>query len=156
MLRIALAATLVLAPSLAVAQTGTPPKRIRSVEIMKGQKCPVAERDEVVVCRTIAEPYRIPAALRDEGAASAPQNQSWVNRAATVDQVGREAGGLPNTCSVVGTGGQTGCAQQAASQWAADRRARNAAARASTDTGSDSARGSASVSGSDAGGNTPQ
>lgn len=122
MLRIALIAALIAAP--AFAQDGTPPKRIRSVEIRKGEPCPKASGDEVVVCRTLENPYRIPAELRNEGAAQQPTNQSWVNRAATVDQVSRVAGGLPDTCSVVGTGGQSGCALQAAQAYAADKRAR--------------------------------
>ena len=106
MLRLALVAMLVAGPALA--QQGDPPKRIRSVEIKKGEACPKASGDEVVVCRTIEEPYRIPSELRDEGAAAQPNNQSWVNRAADVDRTSRVAGGLPNTCSVVGNGGQTG------------------------------------------------
>ena len=84
----------------------------------------------MVVCRTVEEPYRIPSDLRDEGAAAEPGNQSWVNRAAEVDRTSRGAAGLPDTCSAVGTGGQTGCFQQQAGQWAADRRARAAEERA--------------------------
>lgn len=124
MLRIAFMAALIVAPSLAAAQDGNPPKRIRSIEIKKGEPCPKASGDEVVVCRTLDEPYRIPSALRDEGAAQQPTNQSWVNRAATIDQVGRVAGGLPDTCSAVGTGGQSGCALLQNQQYAAEKRAR--------------------------------
>ena len=119
------AITLIAAPTLAAAQDGAPPKRIRSFEIKKGEPCPKAvSKDEVVVCRTLEEPYRIPSSLRDEGAKLQATNQSWVNRAATIDQVGRVAGGLPDTCSVVGTGGQSGCALQANQAYAADKRAR--------------------------------
>lgn len=124
MLRIALVAALIAGPALA--QQGDPPKRIRSIEIKKGEPCPTASGDEVVVCRTLEEPYRIPSELRDEGAAAQPTNQSWVNRAATIDQVSKVAGGLPDTCSVVGTGGQSGCALQANRAYAADKRARRA------------------------------
>ena len=127
MLRPLLAAALIVAPAIAAAQSaresGQPPQRIRSVTITRGQKCPPSSTPgEVVVCSTLDEPYRIPAPLRDEGPVAAA-NQSWVNRAATVDQVGRVAGGLPDTCSPVGTGGQTGCAQAYAQQWAAEKRA---------------------------------
>jgi hypothetical protein len=121
MLRLILMSALVAAPSVAAAQDG-PPQRIRSVQITKGQKCPPAAPGEVVVCSTVDEPYRIPRPLRDDGPIAAT-GQSWVNRAATVDQVGRVAGGLPNTCSPVGTGGQSGCASAYAQQWAAERRA---------------------------------
>ena len=50
-------------------------------------------------------------------------NNSWVNRTAVIDQVGREAAGLPDTCSVVGSGGQTGCAMQQMKQYSAEKRA---------------------------------
>lgn len=125
MFRFALIAALLAAPTLAAAQTaanGQPPQRIRSVTVVKGEKCPPAINGEVVVCRTLEEPYRIPAPLRQGEAA--PANQSWVNRAASIDQAGRVAGGLPDTCSVVGTGGQSGCALATAQAYAADRRAR--------------------------------
>ena len=45
-----------------------------------------------------------------------------------IDQVSREAGGLPNTCSVNGAGGQTGCSWQALQQWQAEMRAKKRAA----------------------------
>lgn len=123
MLRLALIAALIAGPALA--QDGAPPKRIRSIEIKKGEACPkAAAADEVVVCRTLEEPYRIPSQFRDEGAAANPTNQSWVNRTAAADQVGRVAGGLPDTCSPVGTGGQSGCALQQAQAFAAEKRAR--------------------------------
>lgn len=144
-----LAAALLLAPTLAGAQTassdqtrtvqqtatdrqaetGRPPQRIRDVELAANQPCPQSSADEVVVCHRNTEPYRIPKALRDEG--SIPANrQSWVNRSAEVDQVSRVAGGLPDTCSPVGTGGQSGCALQGNQQWAAEQRARRAEAAA--------------------------
>lgn len=126
MLRIVFAAALIVLPTIASAQDGDPPKRIRSIQLKPGEACPkAASGDEVVVCRTIENPYRIPTELRDEGAKLQPTNQSWVNRAATIDQVGRVAGGLPDTCSPVGTGGQSGCALQANQAYAADKRARS-------------------------------
>ncbi|WP_334004542.1 hypothetical protein [Sphingomonas aerolata] len=90
-----------------------------------GQKCPTSTNGEIVVCSTLDQPYRIPKELRDT-APIAAQNQSWVNRAATVDQVGRVAGGLPDTCSPVGTGGQSGCALARARAYSAERRAQAA------------------------------
>jgi len=122
MIRIVLALATLATPALAVAQDGAPPNRIRSVTIAPGQKCPSSTADEVVVCRRAEEPYRIPPALRDSGPIAA-QNQSWVNRAAQLDQASRVAAGLPNTCSPIGTGGATGCSLQAAQAYARDRRA---------------------------------
>lgn len=109
------------------AESGHPPKRIRSITLTGNERCPTPTNpsEEIVVCARQGEPYRIPKELRDTDPIPA-QNQSWVNRAATMDEVGRRAGGLPDTCSPVGTGGQSGCAKLRAEQYAAEK---NAAAR---------------------------
>ena len=115
-------------PTATPALADEPPQRIRNVQLGRGQPCPTAAPGEVVVCSTLDEPYRIPRRLRDDGPVPT-QRQSWVNRAADIDETSRVAGGLPDTCSVIGNGGQTGCAQAAARAWAADRRAGNVAGR---------------------------
>jgi len=134
MVRAALIAALLLTPGAAFAQqatqdqqaaTGQPPKRVRQVTLTGDQKCPESTAEEVVVCGRDDEPYRIPKGLRDNKPIPA-QNQSWVNRAATMDQVGRVAGGIPDTCSPVGTGGQSGCSMTWNRQFADERRARRA------------------------------
>lgn len=129
MLRPVLFAALLSFPAVVQAQAegGQPPQRVRSVTLNKGQSCPKATGDEVVVCHTLEEPYRIPKALRNDGPIPAA-GQSWVNRAATVDQTSRVAGGLPDTCSPVGTGGQSGCSLLRNQQWAAEKRAEARAA----------------------------
>ena len=130
MIRTALAAVALLAlPATAIAQdkqaeSGQPPKRIRSVTLTTpDQKCPESTGDEVVVCTRIENPYRIPKELRDAGPIP-PKRQAWTNRVAADEQTGREAAGLPDTCSPVGTGGQTGCARAAARTYAAEKRAK--------------------------------
>ena len=108
----------------AQAETGQPPQRVRSITIAEGQACPKSTSEEVVVCSRINpdEQYRIPKEMRDS--AEVPANrQSWVNQAATIDQVSRVAGGLPDTCSPIGTGGQSGCALQWNRAYAAEKRA---------------------------------
>ncbi|WP_341209052.1 hypothetical protein [uncultured Sphingomonas sp.] len=125
-----LCATVLALPTGAVAQvqsagdTGRAPQRVRSVTLEGDEKCPVAQGDEVVVCSRLNpdEQYRIPKPLRDS-AEPAAKNQAWTNRVATADQVSRVAGGLPDTCSPVGSGGQTGCALMMNRAWAAERRA---------------------------------
>lgn len=102
------------------AETGKPPARIRNVQLTAAEKCPPPVGDEVVVCTTIVDPYRIPKALRNPPKKDAA-SQSWVNRAATLDEVGRRSGGLPDTCSPVGSGGQTGCTAQMLQQYAAEK-----------------------------------
>lgn len=137
MLRLLSALSLVLVPAGALAQTastsataraqaetGRAPSRIRNVQLTGSDKCPTAQGDEIVVCSRINpdEQYRIPKQLRNT-AEPAAQNQSWINRTAAADQVGRVAGGLPDTCSPVGTGGQTGCSQMWARAYAAEKKA---------------------------------
>ena len=135
MLRTIALAALISFPAVAIAQTapaaqsssetkqtvsGKPPARIRNVQLNTGEPCPPAVGDEVVVCSTITEPYRIPKPLRNPPKTDAA-SQSWVNRTATLDDVGRRAGGLPDTCSPVGSGGQTGCTAQMLQQYAAEK-----------------------------------
>ena len=115
------------AQSVAQAQSGATPQRIRSVTLKAGEKCPTSTDSDIVVCSTLDQPYRIPKQFRDDAPIKA-KNQSWVNRTATMDQVGRVAGGLPDTCSPVGTGGQSGCALATNSAWAAERRAQQSEA----------------------------
>ena len=104
------------------AESGKPPLRIRSVTLTGTEKCPQPANpdEEIVVCARVGEPYRIPKELRDDKPIPA-QNQSWVNRTAVADEVGRRAGGLPDTCSPTGSGGQTGCAKLRAEQYAAEK-----------------------------------
>jgi hypothetical protein len=111
-------------PTDAQAETGRPPERVRSVTISGTQACPKSTANEVVVCSRINpdEQYRIPKAMRDTAEVPAAR-ASWVNRAAAMDQVSRVAGGLPDTCSPIGTGGQSGCALAANRAYAAERRA---------------------------------
>ena len=121
---IALTAMSLALPALAQPSAGNPPKKIRSVTLVGDQKCPPAENpDEVVVCARIApdEQYRIPRELRNEGPVEV-QRQSWAAKTDRLDEIGREAGGLPNTCSPVGSGGQTGCTQVMLERYRADRR----------------------------------
>ena len=108
-------------------ESGAAPQRIRSVTLKAGEKCPASTDSDIVVCSTLDQPYRIPKQFRDDAPIKA-QNQSWVNRTATMDQVGRVAGGLPDTCSPVGTGGQSGCSLATNQAWAAERRAQQGAA----------------------------
>ena len=128
MLRILVLAALVATPVAAVAQTeSSTVQRVRSVTLKPGEKCPASSAEEIVVCGTIDQPYRIPKQFRNDGPIAA-QNQSWVNRADTMTDVSRVAGGLPDTCSTVGSGGQTGCALATNRAWRAEKRAQAQAA----------------------------
>jgi len=102
----------------------SPPQRIRNVTVYGEEACPKAEEGEVVVCsrKDADEQFRIPEELRQTE--FTPAKNSWVNKAEVVTDVNREAGGLPDTCSPVGTGGQTGCFMEAARAAAAAKRER--------------------------------
>ncbi|GHH20600.1 hypothetical protein GCM10008023_28670 [Sphingomonas glacialis] len=104
------------------AESGKPPLRIRSITLTGNQACPKSTNPdaEIVVCARQGEPYRIPKELRNDKPIPA-QNQSWANRVAVADEVGRRAAGLPDTCSPTGSGGQTGCAMMRAQQYAAEK-----------------------------------
>ncbi|TGX49615.1 hypothetical protein E5A73_19065 [Sphingomonas gei] len=119
---ILLLAVLVAGPA-AAQDAGTkdgPPKRVRSILLYGDEKCPPAQSpEEVVVCADAGDsPYRIPKRFRnqpDEGAAA----QAWTNRVESVEEFNRA--GLPNSCSPVGSGGQTGCSRAAIRQWYQER-----------------------------------
>jgi hypothetical protein len=122
---IALAAlTLPVAATAQDAAQGSPPQRIRNVQLLPGETCPKAQGDEVVVCATLSDQFRIPSNLREP--ANPAANQSWASRAEAAMDDNRKV--LPGSCSPVGSNGATGCAQKAAEAWAAERRAQASAA----------------------------
>lgn len=115
-----LSALVLIGPGTTWAATATPSDRIISLTVYGNDPCPQSAGDEIVVCgrEPEAERYRIPKALR-ESKYQAPA-QSWASRVHTLDDVSRAS--RPNSCSVVGTGGQTGCFAHALEQWFAERR----------------------------------
>ena len=97
-----------------------PPQRIRNVLLFGDEQCPKAEDpEEIVVCANAGDsPYRIPKRFRDEQKMIG-DSVSWSRRAEVVEEVNRV--GLPNSCSPVGSGGQTGCSRAFIRQWAQER-----------------------------------
>lgn len=126
MLRVMTGAAMLMVPVLASAQTptGRTPDRVRNVTLTGNEQCPKSTGDEIVVCSRINpdEQFRIPKPLRDS-AEPAARNQAWANRTKTAETISRQAAGLPDTCSPVGTGGQTGCTLAWNRAYAAERRA---------------------------------
>jgi hypothetical protein len=98
-----------------------PPRHQSEIIVFGGDACPPSTDEEVVVChrRPEEERYRIPAPLRHS---RQPTQQSWTSRVETLDEVSRDS--RPNSCSVVGSFGQSGCAAAMIRQWYDDRRAR--------------------------------
>ncbi|MFV0624949.1 hypothetical protein ACBY01_13195 [Sphingomonas sp. ac-8] len=131
MVRWFLVAALAASPAVAQPQaeqaSNAPPQRTRSVTVYGDEACPKAESEnEVVVCarKDESERFRIPKELRDPPSQEAAA-QSWANRAETMMEVNKV--GLPNSCSPVGSGGQTGCTQQMLRQWYLERKAQKEA-----------------------------
>lgn len=98
------------------------PERINVLVTYGEDKCPEAEADEIVVCATRpeSERYRIPKELR-EVEKEHVGGQSWSSAVASHDEAARS--GRPNSCSVVGTFGFSGCQAAIMRQWFDERRA---------------------------------
>lgn len=123
MFRYALTAALML-PGVASAQDAVqdgPPERVRSVVLYGDQKCPEpTEEGEVVVCAKGDEsPYRIPSELRQS--VERPDATSWAVRVDDVMNFANQT--LPNSCSPIGSGGQSGCTMQMLRNFTAEKAA---------------------------------
>jgi len=117
-----LAIALAGAGALATAAAAQAPEREASVIVYGDDPCPAArDEDEIVVCarRPEDERYRIPAPLRR---GTELRERSWSSQAMQLEDAQRD--GRPNSCSVVGSFGQTGCTQQMLRNWTAERRDR--------------------------------
>jgi len=99
------------------------PERESTILVYGEDACPPSTDNEVVVCarRPEEERYRIPRNLRRSGQR---QEQAWAARVESLEEVSRDM--RPNSCSVVGTYGQSGCMQALIRQYYAERRARAA------------------------------
>lgn len=109
-----------------VAQDNAPPtaaempERISFLVAFGEEKCREPVGDEIVVCANLPENerYRIPIALRKKE--TVVTDQSWSSAIETLDSFARDL--RPNSCSVNGSGGFTGCTQQLLQTWFAERR----------------------------------
>jgi hypothetical protein len=82
--------------------------KVNMVIVYGNDECPQPKGAEITVCarKGESERYRIPEALRGS---ESLQNDAWNNKVLAYEMVGR-SGTL--SCSPVGGGGYTGCAQQ--------------------------------------------
>jgi hypothetical protein len=83
-------------------------EKVNQLIIYGDDPCPASAEGEITVCarKDEGERYRIPAPLRES---QSPSNESWNNKVLAYETVGR-SGTL--SCSPVGPGGWTGCANQ--------------------------------------------
>jgi len=98
-----------------------PPKRSSTLVVYGEDSCPQSTDDEVVVCarRPEGERYRIPRDLRERQ--KLPGGGAWGSQVAQLEEDMRST--RPGSCSVVGSGGQSGCFVQSIRQWFAERHA---------------------------------
>jgi hypothetical protein len=98
------------------------PERWSVLTVFGNDECPAAVGEEIVVCVKAPESdrYRLPRNLR-QSKEDAPIAQSWNSAVESLDETARPM--RPNSCSVVGSGGSTGCVAAALRQWFAERRA---------------------------------
>lgn len=104
---------------LPVAAGAQVPEREANVVVYGDDPCPAAaDPEEIVVCarRPEEERYRIPREFRR----TAPAEIAWGARATELEDAQRDT--RPDSCSVVGSHGQTGCTRQWIDAWAAERR----------------------------------
>ena len=115
-----LASIALAAPGLA--QNSGPPPREATLVVYGEDPCPRSTDEDIVVCarRPEEERYRIPEPLRERP--DRPAEVSWGSRSEDLENAQRDS--RPGSCSVVGSGGQTGCTQDMIRQWFAERRAR--------------------------------
>jgi hypothetical protein len=94
-----------------------------SIVVYGNDPCPPGKNDEIVVCarEPESERYRIPKRFRGKKEQPAVGN-AWGNKVRGAEDASRMAAGLPDTCSAVGAGGQTGCFQHFVTQQSQERR----------------------------------
>ena len=98
-------------------QAGEPPERSRNLIVYGNDPCPASTDGEIVVCARHPENerYRIPKALRDRQRRTDPVSTSWASHWAGVEDQTRYT--RPDSCSPVGSWGQTGCLQAMLRRW---------------------------------------
>jgi hypothetical protein len=105
-----------------MAKKATAPERISFLVTFGNDKCPEGVGDEIVVCAPAPESdrYRIPKDLRKDEVEAVTGGNSWTSAVESLDAYSRAI--LPDSCSVNGSNGFTGCTRAALEQWHAERR----------------------------------
>lgn len=106
----------------AVAEEGVVPEKASTLVVYGDDPCPQPrDAEEIVVCarKPEDERYRIPKELREK--TDDRGSVAWGTRFSELEDATRFS--RPNSCSVVGTWGQTGCYEMSIRQWRAERRA---------------------------------
>ena len=123
MLTTAATATLIAGLALPTAPALAQRAKVSEIIVYGTDPCPRSTDDDVVVCarRPEAERFRIPEILRQSG--TPQERQSWTKQAEALSTAGATGIG---SCSAVGPGGATGCAQQEINRAFRERREQDA------------------------------
>lgn len=116
--------TLIPVPALAEAAAdpvlSEAPHKVIALVVYGDDPCPMGEGEEIIVCarKPESERYRIPKALRDK--LKPADGPGWVGQVANMEAAGRAV--QPNSCSVNGSYGFTGCTAEMLRRWFAEKR----------------------------------
>ena len=117
---------LLLAPLLAAvlplpALAADPPKNTTTTTVYGNDPCPKPKGDEIIVCarEPEGERYRIPKRFRAGPRVESGASASWASRVAGLEDAQRFT--RPNSCSAIGSNGQTGCTVEMLRQWYRER-----------------------------------
>jgi len=117
-----------LAASPASPASAQPQPQTIQIIVFGADPCPQSDDpEEIVVCarQPEGERFRIPKRLREQKPEDAPAELAWGSRVDAMNTLTRFS--RPNSCSVVGSGGQTGCTSVMLDKWFAERRAMKSA-----------------------------
>lgn len=100
-----------------------PPARTRTATVFGEDACPVPQGDEIIVCGRLPETerYRIPKQFREKPRDDSGPSASWASKVRSLEDAQRFT--MPGSCTVVGSGGQSGCTQAMLRQWFLERKA---------------------------------
>ncbi|UVO54565.1 hypothetical protein [Sphingomonas sp. SUN039] len=103
------------------AQAADPPKTTTTTTVFGNDPCPKPRGDEIIVCarEPEGERYRIPKQFRTKPREESGGSASWASRVAGLEDAQRFT--RPNSCTAIGSNGQTGCTQAMIRQWFLER-----------------------------------
>lgn len=121
MSRPALVFALFAAAPLHPALAADPPARTVTTTVYGADPCPQPKDDEIIVCarEPESERFRIPKRFRSGPRTESGASASWASRAAGLERAQRFT--RPNSCSAIGSNGQTGCTEAMLQQWFRER-----------------------------------
>jgi hypothetical protein len=96
------------APVLAQDSPAAGNERVNALIVYGNDPCPISQGDEITVCarKDESERYRIPKDMRET---PSTRSEAWASRVRAYERVGKTG---TQSCTAVGAGAWTGCAQQ--------------------------------------------